>query len=171
MSTPVSLFDRVDVAEVERAASASRHPTAPLLAVLRDPAVADDRVVLGGRTFPSPGPGWVLAPRGRALAIAYGMAMACRPLPHPGHTWCLLTEAACEDGRTWEAALLAGRHCLGGLVAVVVAADGALAADTFQVAGWSVLHAPAADVWALLGTLDQARAHTRRPTVVVAETT
>lgn len=56
---------------------------------------------------------------GHGLPIAAGAALAARWQGSPRRTAALLSDAECNEGSTWEAAMFAGHHGLGNLVAIV----------------------------------------------------
>ena len=56
---------------------------------------------------------------GHGLPIAVGMALAARRDGRPHRVFCLLSDGECDEGSTWEAALLAPQHGLDNLVAIV----------------------------------------------------
>lgn len=171
-AAPATLFDRLDVAALSQEAA----PGAGLLAaLLTRPEVtgtggpSPDLVIVGGRWLPSAPTGWVAAPEGRALALAYGAAAARTGGPAPPAVWCLLRARALEDGRTWEAARAAAAVGVDALTAVlaVPAAGAADALAVLKAAGWRHWRASATDAWALTGGLDQTRA-VRGPCALVA---
>lgn len=56
---------------------------------------------------------------GHGLPLAAGMAYAAGLDGAPWRSVCLLSEGDCDEGSTWEAALFAGHHGLGNLLAIV----------------------------------------------------
>ena len=56
---------------------------------------------------------------GHGLALATGLAIGTRRLELEGRVFCLLSDGECDEGSTWEAALLAGNQDLVHLTAVV----------------------------------------------------
>jgi transketolase len=56
---------------------------------------------------------------GHGLALAVGMALGVRRKGLESRTFCLLSDGECDEGSTWEAALLAGNMELKQLTAVV----------------------------------------------------
>ena len=89
---------------------------------------------------------------GDAMALALGAAVAAGLDGAAWRAWCVLDDAACDDGRVWEIARSAASPSsptFGVLVA------GAAGAQLWRACGWAVHEAPAGDpVW-LLGALDQ----------------
>lgn len=56
---------------------------------------------------------------GQGLSVAAGAALAARIDGRESRTIALLSDAECDSGATWEAALFAGHHGLEGLTAVI----------------------------------------------------
>lgn len=56
---------------------------------------------------------------GHGLGVAAGLALAARLQGHDWRTFALLSDAECNAGSVWEAAMFAAHHRLGGLVAIV----------------------------------------------------
>ncbi len=117
---------------------------------------------------------------GHGLSIGTGSALAAAMQGSPRRTYVLLSDAECDSGSTWEAALFAGHHRLSSLTAIVdVNGQQALGytsdvldleplADKWHAFGWTVLDLDGHSVAALEDAL--ARRNTDRPTVVLART-
>jgi transketolase len=56
---------------------------------------------------------------GQGLTMAAGSAMAARIQGSSRNTYCLLSDAECNEGSVWEAAMLAGHHKLDNLTVIV----------------------------------------------------
>jgi transketolase len=56
---------------------------------------------------------------GMGLSFSLGQALAGRLDGCDYHVFCLLSDGDCEEGQTWEAAMAAGHHRTGNLVAIV----------------------------------------------------
>lgn len=56
---------------------------------------------------------------GHGLSLAAGAALAARLQPSPRRAFCLLSDAECNEGSIWEAAMFAAHHDLSALVAIV----------------------------------------------------
>jgi len=56
---------------------------------------------------------------GQGLTIAAGSAMAARIQRSGRHTYCLISDAECNEGSVWEAAMFAGHHKLDNLTVIV----------------------------------------------------
>lgn len=176
-----SLFDAVRPRQVQQAGQKLRGPGGMALAALHHEAlggadgggvVSGGVAVLGGRAFGPPRAAWVgVSDEGRALGVAYGLALTRQRQTLGGATWCLLRASALLDGRTLEvAALLAGLPAVR-MVPVVVGEAPATARATALLAacGVTVHQADNADAWSLLSALDQAdRVAERAPAAVVA---
>ncbi|MFF9647244.1 transketolase [Kitasatospora aureofaciens] len=118
-----------------------------------------------------------------ALPVGVGMATAACLAGRQYRTFVLLDENQWQEGRMWEAALVAGRHALGNLIAIVnhskqspheglVDTDSPeRCADKWAHFGWDVFHVDGHDVTALLPLLRGLQlAHRSAPAVVIART-
>ena len=56
---------------------------------------------------------------GHGLGIGVGMALAARMDRKKHFIFVLLSDGECHEGSTWEAAMLAGHHGLGNLIAII----------------------------------------------------
>jgi transketolase N-terminal domain/subunit len=92
---------------------------------------------------------------GDALGMALGAAAASELDGGGWRSWCGLDEAACDDGRVWEAARAAAAARLPTLGAFVA---GVATAPLWRACGWQVHLAPADDPAWLLGAFDLAMA-------------
>jgi hypothetical protein len=172
-----SLFDAVRPSQVQQAGARLRGPGGMALAALQHDGVTGgvhapaDAVVLGGRAFGRPRPGWVQVDEGRALAVGYGLAVTRHRRTAGGRTWCLLRVRALADGRALEAAV-----ALAGLPAVrytPVVVGPVEQADRVRAllsgCGLDVHAADGDDAWSVLSAMDHAvRAGEQRAVAVLA---
>ncbi|TGQ72577.1 transketolase [Mesorhizobium sp. M00.F.Ca.ET.186.01.1.1] len=116
---------------------------------------------------------------GLGLSIGAGSALAARLLDKDRRTYVLLSDAECNEGSTWEAAMFAGHHRLANLIVVVDVNGQQALGPTAEIinqsrmperwtsCGWTVRevdgHVPAAVREAL-------RPHHAEPLVVLAQT-
>jgi len=119
---------------------------------------------------------------GQGLSVAHGMALGVKELPGPPRVYVLLGDGELQEGQVWEAALSAAHRHTANLCALVDAnglqIDGPVdrikrvdpLVDKFVAFGWHALEIDGHDLKAILAALDQARACTDRPSVVVART-
>jgi transketolase len=119
---------------------------------------------------------------GQGLSLATGAALAARLDGSPRRSFALLSDAECNEGAVWEAAMFAAHHRLSSLVAIVDAngqqALGYTAdvldleplADRWRAFGWNSVEIDGHDHEALNRTLD-AGPLSERPTAVIARTT
>jgi len=56
---------------------------------------------------------------GQALSVGCGLAYGLRAQESPGRVCVLLSDAECNEGQAWEAAMFAGHHRLANLTAVI----------------------------------------------------
>lgn len=116
---------------------------------------------------------------GQGLSIAAGAALAARLQASARRVVALLSDAECNEGSTWEAAMFAGHHRLDGLAAVVdvngqqalgrteeILDQSALPAR-WRAFGWEVREVDGHDAAAIAAALDRPRG---APLVVLART-
>ena len=116
---------------------------------------------------------------GQALPVAAGAALAARMQGSARRTFALLSDAECNEGSTWEAAMFAGHHRLGHLAAIVdvngqqalgrtadILDQSALAAR-WHAFGWQVRDVDGHDSAAIAAALDRPAAG---PLVILAHT-
>jgi transketolase len=119
---------------------------------------------------------------GHGLSIACGMAFAGRRDRRRFRVFALLSDGECDEGATWEAALLAGHHRLETLVAIIdynkiqslgtvkEVLDLAPLAQKWKAFGWAVREIDGHDVAAVRGALSEIPFDPTRPTCLVAHT-
>ncbi|MGH3008145.1 MAG: transketolase [Gaiellaceae bacterium] len=119
---------------------------------------------------------------GQGLSLAAGAALAARLDGSPRRSFALLSDAECNEGAVWEAAMFAAHHKLSNLTAIVDA-NGQQAlgytrdvldleplADRWSAFGWHAVEVDGHDHDAMTRTLEGALSQTQ-PTVVIARTT
>lgn len=119
---------------------------------------------------------------GQGLSVGCGLALALRRRSSPARVFVLLSDAECNEGQVWEAAMFAAHHRLANLVAVVdVNGLQALGrtrdvldldpmAGRWQAFGWRAVEADGHDEAALLDALTSGIAGRDGPAVVLART-
>jgi transketolase len=123
---------------------------------------------------------------GQGLSIAAGAALAARRQGSPRRVFALLSDAECNEGSIWEAAMFAAHHGLSNLVALVdvngqqalgytrdVLDPGPPAAARWAAFGWDVHEVDGHDVEGiarLLGELDASSCAPAPPHVLLART-
>jgi transketolase len=124
-------------------------------------------------------------PLGSGLSQAVGMALAER-IDHGANTskfiYCLMSDGELNEGNSWEAIMLAGKHKLRNLIAIVdrnnIQIDGNTEdvmpleplADKWRAFNWHVIEAPGHDFRALDEVIEQAQAVYEKPIVIIAHT-
>ena len=145
---------------------------------------AEDGTRLAGHVTRSGVPGVEVSTGalGHGLSIACGMALASRRDQRRFRVFALLSDGECDEGATWEAALLAAHHRLDGLVAIVdynkIQSLGAVKdvldleplAAKWRAFGWAAREIDGHDVEAIGRTLSEIPLTPGRPTCVVAHT-
>jgi transketolase len=119
---------------------------------------------------------------GHGLSIACGMAFAGRRDRRRFRVFALLSDGECDEGATWEAALLAGHHRLETLVAIIdynkIQSLGTVKevldleplAQKWKAFGWAVREIDGHDVAEIRGALSDIPLDPTRPTCLVAHT-
>ena len=118
---------------------------------------------------------------GQGLSVGCGLAVALRERGLHSRVFVLVSDAECNEGQTWEAAMFAAHHKLGNVTAIVdlngLQAMGHTAevlsmsnmAGRWESFGWSAEDIDGHDIAALRLALDPALT-TDRPRVIVAHT-
>jgi transketolase len=119
---------------------------------------------------------------GQGLSVAVGMALAARIDGKNHKIFCLMGDGEQQEGEVWEAAMEAGHYKLENIIAVIdcnrLQIDGWVK-DVMQVEplaakyasfGWEVLRVDGHDMSQIVDALEQARAVTGRPVVILADT-
>lgn len=132
-------------------------------------------------------------PLGQGLSQAVGMALASRMNAqwndaHRGnkrptwHTWALLSDGELDEGQTWEAVMLAGKHDLREVTAFVdrnnIQIDGFTEnilpleplAKKFEAFNWTVVEVDGHNMQEIIDAADRARAIYENPTVIICHT-
>jgi transketolase len=119
---------------------------------------------------------------GHGLSIACGMALAGRRDRRQFRVFALLSDGECDEGATWEAALLAGHHRLDTLVAIVdynkIQSLGTVKevldleplAQKWKAFGWEAREIDGHDIAEIHRALSEIPLAPGRPTCVVAHT-
>lgn len=124
---------------------------------------------------------------GQGLSPGIGMALGARLKNSDFHTWVVLGDGEIQEGQVWEAAFVAARYRLSNLTAIVdynglpqfgwpdragytrdVPIDDP--GGKFRAFGWNVIETDGHDHRTLLDAYAQAKAHTDRPTCIIART-
>lgn len=152
--------------------------------------VTDDQVVsyCSGRTLLGvhperdlPGVDFCTGSLGMGLSMGAGAALAARLQKSPRRVHVLLSDAECEEGSTWEAAMFAAHHRLSNLVAIVDfngqqalghtkdVLDQSNLADRWRAFGWRVEEADGHDIPAMAAAMERA-VRCSSPLVLIAHT-
>lgn len=121
-------------------------------------------------------------PLGEGLSQAAGMAYALRMDGKKNHIYCVMSDGEQEEGNVWEAVLFAGKHKLHNLTAVMdrnnIQIDGMTEdvmpleplADKYRAFNWHVLEVDGHNISAFIDAVDEAKAITEKPTLIIAHT-
>jgi len=119
---------------------------------------------------------------GHGLSIGCGSALAARLSGSPRRTFVLLSDAECNEGSVWEAAMFAAHHRLGNLVAVIDmngqqalgytrdVLDLSSMADRWRAFGWDAQDVDGHDPDQIAGAIARSDRVEGLPRVLVAET-
>jgi len=119
---------------------------------------------------------------GHGLPIACGMALAGKRDRNKHRIFALLSDGECDEGSTWEAALFAGHHGLGNIVAIIdynkIQSLGTVAqvlqlepfAAKWQAFGWVVREIDGHNVEEIEGVLKNVPFEGDKPFCVIAHT-
>jgi len=119
---------------------------------------------------------------GQGLSIAVGVALAARLDGQKHKVFCLMGDGEQQEGQVWEAAMEAGHFHLDNLIGIIdcnhLQIDG-LVKDVMNVEplcakyasfGWDVMRIDGHDMVEVVDALQQARACTGKPVVILANT-
>lgn len=151
----------------------------------------DDVVTLRKLSSPYQGhPHWLKLPGveastgslGQGLSIAVGLALAARLDGRKHKIFCIMGDGEQQEGQVWEAAMEAGHYHLDNVIGIIdcnrLQIDG-LVKDVMDVEplcakyasfGWDVMRIDGHDMNQVVDSLQQAKAVTRRPVVILANT-
>ncbi len=119
---------------------------------------------------------------GQGLSVANGMALAGRLDKRDYYVYCIMGDGEIQEGQVWEAAMSAGHYGLDHVIAFVdhnhLQIDGSNdevmtvnpIQDKFRAFGWHVITIDGHDFEAISNAIEEAKATTGKPTVIVAET-
>jgi transketolase len=119
---------------------------------------------------------------GQGLSVALGMALASRLVGAGWFAWAMLGDGETQAGQVWEAAMSAGHHRVDTLKAILdynqVQQTGLVRetidleplADKWRAFRWHVVECDGHDHGATMAALEEAKAHTGSPAIVIAHT-
>jgi transketolase len=119
---------------------------------------------------------------GQGLSFGVGAALAARMQGSVRHVYVLISDAECNEGAVWEAAMFAAHHRLANLTAIIdlngqqalgptaEVLDLSPMADRWQAFGWRVIEVDGHDVEALVAAMTADGDHASAPRVVIART-
>ncbi len=119
---------------------------------------------------------------GHGLSIGAGSALAARSLRSPRRVFVLLSDAECNEGSVWEAAMFAAHHRLSNLVAIIDLNGQQALGYTKQVMnlspmaarwlafGWDVMEVDGHDVAAITGAVGRFDTASGPPHLLIANT-
>jgi transketolase len=130
----------------------------------------------------TPGVEMTAGPLGNGLGAGLGMALGAHILGQKFRIFVLIGDGDAQEGATWEAAMMAGFHCLDNLVCIYDfngsqvdghscdVLDPAPVADKWRAFNWEVLEIDGHDMEQILDALQWATNLHQRPRIIVAHT-
>ena len=121
-------------------------------------------------------------PLGHGLSIAVGMALVAKREKKSWRVYCVCSDGEHNEGKTWEAVLLASKFKLGNLTAIMdrnnIQIDGFTEdvlpleplAEKYRAFGWHVLEVDGHNIEQLIHACDEAKKVIDRPTMIIAHT-
>jgi transketolase len=119
---------------------------------------------------------------GQGLSVCCGVAMASRIDQHPRRIYCVMGDGEQQEGQIWEAAMFAAHYRLDHLCGIIdynhKQIDGDVEdimgikplADKWRSFNWNVIECDGHDLPGILRAFAAARAHSGRPSVIIADT-
>jgi transketolase len=119
---------------------------------------------------------------GQGLSVGCGQALALQRRASPGRVFVLLSDAECNEGQVWEAAMFAAHHRLRNLIVLIddngmqalgptrAVLDTSPLAERWRAFGWHAVEVDGHDERALRVALTEGIAGRKGPAVVVART-
>ncbi len=120
---------------------------------------------------------------GQGISIAVGMAVGARMDKKDYRVYCMISDGESQEGQVWEAAMFAGNNRLDNLTVLLdyndvqqcgnvsVQNDVAPLDEKWRAFKWNVISIDGHDVSAILGAVEQAKATSGRPTIIIGKTT
>lgn len=130
----------------------------------------------------TPGIEAVTGSLGQGLSVSLGLALGLRLDKRDSRVYCIVGDGELAEGQIWEAIMAASVYKTSNLTAIVdwngVQATSTTIdifpigqmVDKWKAFGWNVLEIDGHDLIQILKALEQARAHTEGPTVILAHT-
>lgn len=121
-------------------------------------------------------------PLGEGLSQAIGIALGARMDEKEFRTYCLMSDGEHQCGCTWEAIMFAGKEKLSNLTAVIDRNNIQISGYTedvmpleplgekYEAFGWNVLLVDGHNIEMFCEVVEQAKAETEKPTVIIAST-
>src|SRR3989344_3598763 len=121
-------------------------------------------------------------PLGSGLSQASGMALAMKMDGNKNFVYCLMSDAEHQEGQLWEAVMFSAKNKLGNLIAIVdrnnIQIDGLTEnimpleslREKYESFNWHVIEASGHDFGEMHSSIEEAKAITNKPTVIIAHT-
>ena len=119
---------------------------------------------------------------GQGLSLAVGQALALKLDARQCKVFCIMGDGEQQEGSVWEAAMEAGHYRLDNIVGIIdvnrLQIDGKVSEvmsvepldEKYKSFGWDVVHINGHDMQQVVDALEQAKAHTGKPLVILADT-
>ena len=130
----------------------------------------------------TPGIEAVTGSLGQGLSVCLGMAFGLKVDKSASRVYCVVGDGELQEGQIWEAAMAAAAYKMDNLCAIVdrnnVQATDVIAnvlpyeqlGEKWAAFGWHVIEIDGHDMAQILAALDESRATTGKPTVIIANT-
>ncbi len=121
-------------------------------------------------------------PLGQGLSQAVGMALVAKRDRKKWRVYCMLSDGEHQEGQTWEAMMLAAKHKLGNLTAIIdrnnIQIDGYTEeilpleplAEKYRSFGWHVIDVDGHNIKKIIDACEESKAIFEKPTVIIAHT-
>jgi len=119
----------------------------------------------------------------QSIGMALGLRMDAKKVGNPKpHVYCLMSDGELNEGNSWEAIMFAGKERLNNLTAIIdrnnIQIDGMTEdimpleplADKWRAFNWHVIEIDGHNFNEIVGAVNQAKAITEKPTVIIAHT-
>ena len=121
-------------------------------------------------------------PLGQGLSVAVGMAMVAKAERKRWRVYAMVSDGEQQEGQSWEAAMLAAKHKLGNLTAIMdrnnIQIDGYTEevmpleplAEKYRSFGWNVINVDGHNIKKIIDACEESKAVYERPTMIIAHT-
>lgn len=121
-------------------------------------------------------------PLGQGASVAVGMALSAKMKQQSHYVFCVVSDGEQQEGQTWEAVMLAGKHKLNNLVFIMdrnnIQIDGYTEdvmplesiMDKYKAFNWHVIEIDGNNMQAIIDACELAKTVYEKPTMIIAHT-